>query len=265
MQKRTEHSSRNGSATRGYRKPSGLSSGVRFLKQSEMCFGRASRPCPPMSTMRPPCDRHMSPRCVRSLSAVLCHMPALLSARVRRASAQASPCLLWGRAVASSSRILFHLCATHSVYFARLLVGFLGILAPQISACASAPYAWKTVWGLCWYNSPNSLLWSSLIGKKNRLTALSTPSNHHVSARCPLYVCHVPTLWPRVSAKSPPRVRPCPGLCVGFGRAFVRSSPPCVRFCSLVSAMCRLFVCSLSAFVPITVKRKQVGRDKPSP
>ena len=114
---------------------------------------------------------------------------------------------------------------------------------------------------------------------------MSPPSFRHVTTMCPLCVCsvfdrllpRVSTMWPPVSgsfvwalasrvrqqpAMCLPDVRLCLVLCLGFGRASVRPSLPRVRFCSLVSAMCWLFVRYLSAFVPrkVVFSRERLRR-----
>ena len=94
-----------------------------------------------------------------SLSALCLRPPCLLSAMC---PLKPWPCLwtlsalglLWGRAVASSNRTFSHHCTIHSIFISCSLVSFLDIHfgSPNL-AFASAPYAWKIVWGLCWYNS----------------------------------------------------------------------------------------------------------------
>ena len=125
-------------------------------------FGRASKPCPHvLFAMCPPCVclecalaappnlsalclplvfalcvSTMCPPCVRSLSPMC---PLFVNPRLWTLSARG---LLWGRAMASSSKILSRHCATHSVYIACPLVSFLGIhFGSPNSAFANAPYA----------------------------------------------------------------------------------------------------------------------------
>ena len=100
------------------------------------------RPCL-LSATCPPCVRpcvHFG--CLQTLSAMC--LPCLLSTIYLL-----KPCLwtlsalglLWGRAMASSGQILSHHCATHTVYIARALVGFLHIfiLAHQIRPLQGHP------------------------------------------------------------------------------------------------------------------------------
>ena len=123
-------------------------------------FGPASTLCPPcvrlVSTACPPCVRlgsalaappnivrflclpRVCPPCVRSLSAAMCPLFA----------SSGQPCVLASRLcplVACCRGIMkknfSQHCTTHRIYIACPLVIFLGILVPQISAFASAPYA----------------------------------------------------------------------------------------------------------------------------
>ena len=130
------------------------------------------------------------------------------------------------------------------------------------------------------YNSPNSLLWGSLLGKK-RLAAICSgrvpgacppcvrlvsatcppcwlwPRLHSLSATCSLLVRRLSALcpmccwlWPRLQALSatcPFCVRHLSALCIGFGRAF-SPCPPLVR---LVSATCPLYVRLVFPYRPL--------------
>ena len=119
---------------------------VRFV--SALCL-RASKPC-----LWPPCVA--SPRFV-ALSPLWRRLQTLSA----MCPLKPWPCLwilsafglLCGRAVASSSKILSHHCDARVFILHARLVSFLGIYDgfPN-SAFASTPYAWQTVWGLCWYN-----------------------------------------------------------------------------------------------------------------
>ena len=58
----------------------------------------------------------------------------------------------WGRVVAAWSKNSFSPLRSLHVYIACALISFVGIhFGYPNSAFASAPYAWKTVWGLCSY------------------------------------------------------------------------------------------------------------------
>ena len=143
---------------------------VSALRPPWVRFGRASKVCPP-------CVRHVSascPPCVRLGSALAASLNFVrhASAMSRSVSALSPPCaarpklvchplkpwpclwtlpargLLWGRAMASSGKILSHHCATHHVYIACPLVSFLDIfiLAHQIRPSLAHPMLEKLFW-----------------------------------------------------------------------------------------------------------------------
>ena len=98
------------------------------------------------------------------------------------------------------------------------------------SAFASAPYARKTVWGLCWYNVGSlfkKIGWPRYALAASRiLSALCLACVHHVSAMCAPRVRLVsalclPQVWPRLQTFSAmgPLCPPCVRPCVHFGRA----------------------------------------------
>ena len=129
---------------------------ARFVFGKEKRAGRASRPSPP-------CARHVSamcPRCVRHVTAMclLClplpaTCPHFVSHRWAMCPLKPWPCLwtlsalglLWGRAVASSGKILSHHCATHSGQFP-----WQSFWLSEFGLCKRALFL-KTVWSLCWY------------------------------------------------------------------------------------------------------------------
>ena len=61
----------------------------------------------------------------------------------------------------------FRSIVQHTAFIACPLVSFIGIhFGSTNSAFASAPYAWKTVWGLCWYRYN----WNTLIFERKHIT-----------------------------------------------------------------------------------------------
>ena len=116
------------------------------------------------------------------------------------------------------------------VYMACPLVSFLGIHSgyPN-SAFASAPYASKTVWGLCWYNF-FTFLWESVhAGNAIPMEILFFPKQFTVG-----FSLIRKKGWPRYAlAASLGLSAMCPP-CACFGRA----SKPCPPRVCLASAMC---------------------------
>ena len=119
---------------------------------SAMCPLKRSHHSPSLTAMRPPCVCHVSSMCrscVRSLSAMC---PLFVSASPPLTGL--CPLLACCGAGSWRHQVKFFLAiAQPTAYILRFVVSLLGIhFASPNSAFASAPYAWKTVWGLCWYN-----------------------------------------------------------------------------------------------------------------
>ena len=109
---------------------------VTALSPPRVRFGRASKPFSPC--VRLLCLPRVCPPCVRSLPA---QIQIVLASGL---------CPLVACCRARSWQYEVKYCATHHVYIACPLVRFLGIhFGSTNSAFASAPYAWKTVSGLC--------------------------------------------------------------------------------------------------------------------
>ena len=243
------------------------------------CVGHVSALCPPVSTLRllwprlqtlsPPCVRPcvrlwphlqtlsaMRPPCL-GLCPALCPLLAMPPNLVRHVSAlpfvhcvsakPLKPCLwtlsalglLWGRAVASSGKILSYHCA----FILRACLGFVCVgpcpdlyteLDHAVPLCGPGPRLNRLSLGLRWcmltsVSSPNSLLWGPLLEEK-RLAAICSESLFagHVSAIVRLVSALVP-LWPRLRTLS--GVRRLSALC-----------PPWVRLAALVRS-CVCLVC----------------------
>ena len=130
---------------------------VSALRPPWVRLSRVSRLCPPcLGLCPPPCVRLVS-TVAAPLYPVTC-LPCLLSTMCPLKPwpclwTLPALCLLWGRVAASSGKILSHHCVTHRVYIACPRVSFLHIFGfAHQTLPSSAPYAWRTVWGLCWYN-----------------------------------------------------------------------------------------------------------------
>ena len=172
---------------------------------------------------------HFPPFVLHSLSGSCLRLP------VSRSLYRAWPCGLGGatpKPPFSGSLVMLH---------ALLVFSMTSVFWSVTRAGAHALSCLKTVWGLCWCNSPNSLLWGSPLQNKGwsqYALAASPELVRHVSALIPL--------WPRLhtlSAMCPPCVRHvsamCP-LCVPSSPPFVfhvSALPPCVCL------LCLPFVC----------------------
>ena len=117
-------------------------------------FGRASKPSPCVFKSCAPlvsfsCVSTMCPFFVRHVPA-LCQLRSTMCLRISTLSARG---LLWGRAVASWSKILVSIAQpTAFILHARWSVSLAFISAPQIRRLQARPMPPKTVSGLWWYN-----------------------------------------------------------------------------------------------------------------
>ena len=125
---------------------------LRKRRLAAISFGRVPRACPPRVRLCILCP-HVFALCVSTMCP-LCQLKSTMCPRLWTLSARG---LLWGRAVASWS-IKFFL----SIQQPTALNGMPASQLPWHSfwlpnlAFARAPYAWKTVWGLCWQNISGS-------------------------------------------------------------------------------------------------------------
>ena len=224
--------------------------------------------------MCPPCVRHMSapafaiclesplaapPNFVRHVSALpfVHHVPAKALA-LPLDFARSWPAVGQGRGIIRQNSFA-------PLRNPQRLVSFIYSFLPTKFGLHKCTLCLKSVWGLCWYHSPSSLLWGSRLGKKASCDML-WPRSRILSAMCPPCVRFAraskpcPACVRHVSTLCPPCVRfghaskPCPAYyvpqlsvkclpCVCFGRASApchASFPCCVRH---VSALCPLWLC----------------------